>query len=60
MWNELKGFWNKEENRWAYENYTEMYNMVYLRLREVNPVAKIGGNFESKEIVHLQSTMIQC
>ena len=50
MWNELKGFWNKEENRWAYENYTEMYNLVYLRVREVNPVAMIGGNYESNLI----------
>ena len=43
MWNEFKGFWNKEEKRWAYENYTEMYNLVYLRVKEVNPVAMIGG-----------------
>ena len=41
----MKGFWNREENRWAYENYTDMYNLVYLRVKEVNPAAKIGGPY---------------
>ena len=57
VWNELKGFWNRDENRWAYENYTEMYNMVYLRVKEVNPVAKVGGKYlQSNYILHLSSS----
>ena len=51
VWNEFKGFWNKEEKRWAYENYTEMYNLVYLRVKEVNPVAMIGGRYLIKLIL---------
>ena len=56
VWNELKGFWNKDENRWAYENYTEMYNMVYLRVKEVNPVAKIGGKYLQCQLVSYLSS----
>ena len=45
VWNEMKGFWNKEEHRWAYENYTEMYNMVYQEVKNVSPSSKVGGPY---------------
>ena len=57
IWNELKGFWNREENRWAYENYTEMYNLVYLRVKEVNPAAKIGGPYATSGGEHNPSDL---
>lgn len=43
VWNEFKGYWNVEKNRWDYERYTEMYNQVYAAIKEVRPDAKVGG-----------------
>jgi len=45
VWNEQKGFWNREEDRWAYENYTELYNMVYKEVKRVRPEARVGGPY---------------
>jgi hypothetical protein len=45
VWNELKGFWSLELNRWRYEDYTSLYNMVYDSLKAVNPVIKVGGPY---------------
>ena len=53
----MKGFWNEEEKRWAYENYTEMYNLVYLRVKEVNPAAKIGGPYATSGGEHNPSDL---
>lgn len=45
VWNELKGFWNMSLNRWRYEDYTTMYNMIYDSLKAINPAVKIGGPY---------------
>jgi hypothetical protein len=45
VWNELKGFWDHRRNRWDYEHYTELYNLVYDTLKAVNPAIQIGGPY---------------
>eukprot|EP00730_Choanoeca_flexa_P012930 TRINITY_DN4781_c0_g1_i2.p1 TRINITY_DN4781_c0_g1~~TRINITY_DN4781_c0_g1_i2.p1 ORF type:complete len:292 (+),score=29.66 TRINITY_DN4781_c0_g1_i2:122-997(+) len=45
VWNELKGFWNQSANRWAYDNYTTMYNLVHAAVKRVRPDAIIGGPY---------------
>ncbi len=45
VWNELKGFYNSSVNRWDYERYTTMYNMVYDAVKSVRPDAKLGGPY---------------
>ena len=45
VWNEFKGFYNPAKNRWDYENYTVMYNMVFDSLKAVNPEIMIGGPY---------------
>jgi hypothetical protein len=47
VWNELKGFWNDELNRWDYEGYTELYNQVYAAVKAVRPDARLGGPYVS-------------
>ncbi|MGM0377260.1 MAG: GH39 family glycosyl hydrolase, partial [Bacteroidota bacterium] len=45
VWNEFKGFYNASKNRWDYENYTVMYNMIYDSIKAVNPEIQIGGPY---------------
>jgi hypothetical protein len=45
VWNELKGFWLDEENRWDYEGYTELYNQVYRAVKDVRPDVLVGGPY---------------
>ena len=45
VWNELKGFYNHDENRWDYEGYTEFYNEVYTAVKEVRPDVLVGGPY---------------
>jgi hypothetical protein len=45
VWNELKGFYNRALNRWSYEDYTLLYNMVYDAIKAVRPDAQIGGPY---------------
>jgi hypothetical protein len=45
VWSELKGFWNPRLNRWDYEGYTALYNMVYDALKSVNPTIQVGGPY---------------
>jgi hypothetical protein len=45
VWNELKGFYNHDENRWDYEAYTEFYNQVYRAVKEVRPEVQVGGPY---------------
>jgi len=43
VWNELKGFYDEERNRWDAVGYTEMYNHIYRAVKEVRPDALVGG-----------------
>ncbi|MHA7111663.1 T9SS type A sorting domain-containing protein [Sunxiuqinia elliptica] len=45
VWNEFKGFYDVSKNRWGYETFTDMYNMVYDSLKAVNPDLLIGGPY---------------
>ncbi|KPH98890.1 glycoside hydrolase family 39 [Actinobacteria bacterium OK074] len=45
VWNEFKGFWNDGEQRWDYEGYTKLYNLVYKALKKVNPKIMVGGPY---------------
>ncbi|HXV92210.1 MAG TPA: hypothetical protein VD813_02835 [Pseudonocardia sp.] len=45
VWNELKGFYRSDENRWDYEGYTELYNQVYTAVKQVRPDVQIGGPY---------------
>ncbi|MGW5660497.1 GH39 family glycosyl hydrolase [Streptomyces sp. NPDC003758] len=45
VWNEFKGFWNDSKARWDYEGYTELYNLVYKALKQVDPKIMVGGPY---------------
>ena len=45
VWNELKGFYDTDHERWDIESYTTLYNKVYLRLKAVDPTLKVGGPY---------------
>ena len=45
VWNELKGFYNDDQNRWDYEGYTALYNDVYKAVKAVRPDVQIGGPY---------------
>ncbi len=45
VWNELKGFWNPASNGWDIEQYTDMYNDVYVAIKRVRPDALVGGPY---------------
>jgi hypothetical protein len=45
VWNELKGFWDKETNDWNIQGYTAMYNDVYKAIKRVRPDALVGGPY---------------
>jgi Glycosyl hydrolases family 39 len=47
VWNELKGFYDDEADRWDYEGYTRMYNLVYEAVKAVNPDNRVGGPYPS-------------
>lgn len=45
VWNELKGFWNSQTQRWNIEAYTDLYNRVWRAVKAVRPDAQIGGPY---------------
>jgi hypothetical protein len=45
VWNEWKGFFDEEENRWDAEGYTDLYNEVYDALKAVDPRNRVGGPY---------------
>lgn len=45
VWNEFKGFWDRDRQNWDYEAYTELYNHVYRALKGVNPAIRVGGPY---------------
>ncbi|MEV1007306.1 xylan 1,4-beta-xylosidase [Streptomyces sp. NPDC049881] len=57
VWNEFKGFWDDDRNRWDHEGYTEMYNLVYERLKEHDPDLAIGGPYVSFNVYKDEDAM---
>jgi hypothetical protein len=49
VWNELKGFYDEEADRWDYEGYTRLYNLVYEAVKDVNPENQVGGPYPVME-----------
>lgn len=47
VWNELKGFYDDESNRWDYEAYTDFYDAVYDAVKAMRPDVEIGGPYIS-------------
>ncbi len=45
VWNELKGFYNDDQNRWDYEGYTQLYNDVYKAVKAARPDVQVGGPY---------------
>lgn len=45
VWNEMKGFFDDDKNRWDYEGYTRLYNLVYRELKKVDPDIQVGGPY---------------
>jgi hypothetical protein len=45
VWNELKGYWNPQANRWDYKGYTRFYDKVYQAVRAARPDILIGGGY---------------
>lgn len=50
VWNEFKGMYRADVNRWDYERYTRLYNKVYTAIKEATPDAKVGGPYLSLSI----------
>ncbi len=45
VWNEFKGFWSDRDNRWDYEDYTRLYNLVYTAVKKAAPHDLVGGPY---------------
>jgi Beta-galactosidase len=45
VWNELKGFYHREDNRWDYEGYTDLYNQIYTAVKAVRSDVQVGGPY---------------
>ena len=45
VWNELKGFYRTDLNRWDQEGYTALYNAVYRAVKAVRPDVAVGGPY---------------
>ncbi|MEU5307237.1 xylan 1,4-beta-xylosidase [Streptomyces sp. NPDC021562] len=63
VWNEFKGFWNNARDRWDYEGYTTLYNLVYKALKAVDKDIMIGGpylvmdSFDPRETDNASATL---
>lgn len=45
VWNEYKGYWSSQKNRWNYEEETDLYNRVYRAVKAVRPSVQVGGPY---------------
>ncbi|MFI6684650.1 xylan 1,4-beta-xylosidase [Streptomyces sp. NPDC050485] len=45
VWNELKGFYDDTGQRWNYEGYTQLYNLVYTAVKKVDKDVLVGGPY---------------
>lgn len=53
VWNEFKGFFDDELDRWDAKGYTDLYNVVYDAVKAVDPANQVGGpylDFASKPL----------
>ncbi|MFH7335432.1 xylan 1,4-beta-xylosidase [Streptomyces hygroscopicus] len=51
VWNEFKGFWDEAGNRWDYEGYTRLYNLVYRALKKTGEDVMVGGPYPAMDSV---------
>ncbi|MBG0856468.1 xylan 1,4-beta-xylosidase [Streptomyces spinoverrucosus] len=58
VWNEFKGFWNDAEQRWDYEGYTKLYNLVHRALKKVDEDIMVGGPYLVMDSVDPRRTEI--
>jgi hypothetical protein len=45
VWNELKGFYDPEQQRWDAAAYTDLYNEVHRALKTHDPTIAVGGPY---------------
>ncbi|WP_241968558.1 xylan 1,4-beta-xylosidase [Streptomyces sp. ICBB 8177] len=45
VWNEFKGFWDESADRWDYQDYTRLYNLVYAAVKKAAPHDLVGGPY---------------
>lgn len=45
VWNEMKGFWSRDLNRWNYEKYNRIYGLTYDTIKQLRPDTEIGGPY---------------
>ncbi|WP_423509500.1 MULTISPECIES: xylan 1,4-beta-xylosidase [Streptomyces] len=45
VWNELKGFYDDDRQRWDAEAYTRLYNLVHAELKKANKENLVGGPY---------------
>ena len=62
VWSELRGFWNPATQLWDYQDYTTLYNDVYLAIKRARPDALVGGPYavmsaEPSPVRHVVSTV---
>ncbi|MGX6511260.1 GH39 family glycosyl hydrolase [Rhodococcus sp. SJ-2] len=53
VWNEFKGFFDDDTDRWDAQGYTTLYNMVYDAVKAVDQANQVGGpylEFASKPV----------
>jgi hypothetical protein len=55
VWNELKGFFDDENDRWDAAAYTAMYNEVYAAVKAARPDALVGGPYMGMATVEVRS-----
>lgn len=51
VWNEFKGFWSERRDRWDYEDYTRLYNLVYRAIKKAAPRDLVGGPYLDMDIL---------
>ncbi|OIK25369.1 xylan 1,4-beta-xylosidase [Streptomyces malaysiense] len=51
VWNEFKGFWDEAADRWDYEGYTRLYNLVYRALKKTGEDVLVGGPYLAMDSV---------
>jgi len=45
VWNEFKGYWNRDLQRWDHESYLVLYNEVYRAVKAHDESVMVGGGY---------------